>query len=447
MRVLEAAAQLGGGTRTEELTLPGFRHDVCSAVHPMALASPFLRSLSLEEHGLELLHPDVPLAHPLDGGRAAVLHRSLDRTAAELDGADGGAYRRLMAPLVEHWEPITADILAGPVWRIPRHPVETGRFGLVGLQSVTRLERRFGSDEGKALLAGCGAHAMQPLEGPATGAFALTLLMHGHSVGWPIAAGGSAAIAASMASLLRSLGGEIETDREVTSLRDVGDARAVLFDISPSLVERICGRSLPERFRRRLRDFRHGPGVFKVDYALSEPVPWTAEPCRRAGTVHIGGTAAEIAIAERDVAAGRVAERPYVLVSQPSLVDPSRAPAGKHTLWAYCHVPNGSAADMTAAIERQLERFAPGFGDVVLARSTINAVEMAAHDASFVGGDINSGAADLRGVIQRPSLRWNPATTPHRRILLCGASTPPGGGVHGMCGYNAARAALRGVLA
>jgi phytoene dehydrogenase-like protein len=445
VRVLEAAETIGGGTRTEQLTLPGYLHDTCSAIHPLALASPFLRSLPLAEHGLEFAQPEVALAHPLDGGRAAVLLQSLDATAAGL-GEDEAGYRRLMAPLAREWRAIMDDILR-PVPRVPRHPLATGRFGVAGLLPAQRLaRRRLHSEEGQALLAGCAAHSMQPLRAPGTGAFALMLAMCGHAVGWPAAVGGSQTIANALASLLRTLGGEVETGREVRSLADVRGARAVLFDVPPRLVERISGGALPERFRRTLRRFRYGPGVFKIDYALTEPVPWASDACRRAGTVHLGGTLSEVAASEAEVGAGRIPARPFVLVAQQSLVDTSRAPAGGHTLWAYCHVPNGSDIDMAEAIGRQIERFAPGFRDVVAARHTMTAREVEAHNPSFVGGDINSGAASLWQLLRRPSLRPSPYTTPNPRLVLCGASTPPGGGVHGMCGHLAARAALHGVL-
>ena len=371
VRVLEGAATIGGGTRTEELTLPGYLHDVCSGIHPLAVASPFLRSLPLAEHGLRLLHPDLPLAHPLDGGRAAALHRSLDLTARGL-GADGAAYRRLMAPLVAGWQPLLADVLGPP--RLPRHPLLTGRFAVDAVRPVDRLARaRFRGEAARALLAGCGAHSMLPLSAAGTSAFALGLGLLGHAAGWPVAAGGSRAITDAMASLLRSLGGEIETGRPVASLADAGPARAVLLDVGPGALAAIAGDRLPARYRRALARFRHGPGAFKIDYALSEPVPWAAEEARRAGTVHVGGTLSEIAAAEADVAARRHPARPFVLVGQQSLADPGRAPAGRHTLWAYCHVPSGSDRDMTAAVEGQIERFAPGFRDVVLARRATGA--------------------------------------------------------------------------
>jgi phytoene dehydrogenase-like protein len=446
VRVLEAADTIGGGTRSERLTLPGFLHDTCSAIHPLGVGSPVLRDMPLAERGLEFLHPEVALAHPLDGGRAGAVYRSLEQTADAL-GRDGNAYRRLMAPMVAGWEGIVADTMMRPVPRPPRHPRATVRFGLQGLWPAARLaRRRFGGDEARALLGGCAAHSMQPLEHPGTGSFGLVLAMLAHAVGWPVARGGSQAIAESMAAYLRSLGGVIETGCEVRGLAELAGARAVLFDISPRLVERICGDALPRRYRRALRGFRYGPGIFKIDYALSGPVPWAADECRRAGTVHVGGTLEQIAQAESEVASGRPAERPFVLVAQQSLIDDSRSPRGQHTLWAYCHVPNGSEADMSEAIEAQIERFAPGFRDVVLARHTTSARAVEAHNPSFVGGDINSGAADLRQLLRRPSLRWTPQTTPNPRVFLCGASTPPGGGVHGICGYAAALAALRGAL-
>jgi phytoene dehydrogenase-like protein len=445
VRVLEAAPEIGGGTRTQELTLPGFRHDVCSAIHPLALASPALRTLPLEAHGLRFIQPDLQLAHPLDGGRAAALHRLVDETAAAL-GADARAYRRLFRPLARDWPQLMQDLLGPPV-HPPRHPLASGRFGLLAIRSAAGLARsRFDTEEARALVAGNAAHAMQPLESRGTGAFALMLQLLGHGVGWPIAEGGSAAITGAMASLLESLGGEIATDAPVRSLADVEGARAVLFDVTPRALLEIAGDALPGRYTRALRSFRYGPGVFKLDYALSDPVPWAAEEPRRAGTVHVGGTLAEISASEAEVARGVHPRRPYVLVAQQSLFDASRAPEGKHTLWAYCHVPNGSDVDMTEAIEGQLERFAPGFRDTVLARHAMGPAAMEAHNANYVGGDINGGAADLRQLLARPALRPVPYTTPSPRLFLCSSSTPPGGGVHGMCGWLAARAALRGIL-
>ena len=442
--VLEAAATIGGGTRTAELTLPGFRHDVCSAIHPLALASPFLRSLPLGEHGLAFAHPDIPLAHPLDDGTAVALQRSVDETAEGL-GPDADAYRRLFEPLIRDWEALAEDLL-GPL-RIPRHPVADARFARAGLRSATGLAgARFTGVRARALLAGNAAHSMRPLESRTTAGFGLALMLFGHAVGWPAAIGGSQAITDAMASLLRSLGGEIETGREVRSLADVRGARAVLFDLGPSQILAIAGSGLPARYRTALARYRHGPGVFKLDYALEGPVPWTAPECRQAGTLHLGGSLEEIAGAEADVARGRHAARPYVLVAQQSLFDGTRAPGDAHTLWAYCHVPNGSALDARAAIESQIERFAPGFRDLVRARSAMGPGELQAYNANYAGGDINGGAADLRQLWARPAARRVPYATPDPRLFVCSSSTPPGGGVHAMCGWHAAQAALRGVL-
>ncbi len=442
--VLEAAATIGGGTRTAELTLPGFRHDVCSAIHPLALASPFLRTLPLREHGLEFVHPEIPLAHPLDDGTAVALHRSIDETAAGL-GDDGEAYRRLLQPLAGDWEALAGDLL-GPL-RLPRHPVADARFARAGLRSATGLARsRFAGARARALLAGSAAHSMRPLESPTTAGFGLALMLFGHAVGWPAAVGGSQAITDAMASLLRSLGGEIETGREVRTLGDVRGARAVLFDLGPRQILAIAGSGLPPRYRRSLARYRHGPGVFKLDYALDGPVPWTAPECRRAGTLHLGGSLEDVARAEAEVARGRHAARPYVLVAQQSLFDPTRAPSGAHTLWAYCHVPNGSTLDARAAIERQIERFAPGFRALIRTGSAIGPAELQAYNANYAGGDINGGAADLRQLWARPAARRVPYATPDPRLFVCSSSTPPGGGVHAMCGWHAAQAALRGVL-
>jgi phytoene dehydrogenase-like protein len=443
--VLEAAPTIGGGTRTEELTQPGFRHDVCSAIHPLVVGSPFLRGLPLREHGLELVHPEVPLAHPLDDGSAVVLHRSVAETADGL-GDDARAYRRLMGPLAGAWKELVGDLL-GPPLRPPRHPVPAARFGVSALRSATGLAgSRFSGERARALLAGNAAHAMRSIDGRATAAFGLMLLLLGHGVGWPAAAGGSQTIADAMASLLRSLGGEIETESEVRSLDELRGARSVLFDVTPRQILAIAGDALPIRYRRALARYRYGPGVFKLDYALDGPVPWTAEACRGAGTVHVGGPLEEIAAAENEVERGGHPQRPFVLVAQQSVFDPTRAPSGSHTLWAYCHVPNGSNVDMTAAIEQQIERFAPGFRDVVRARTAMGPADVQAHNANYIGGDINGGLADLRQILFRPSARPNPYTTPNPRLFICSSSTPPGGGVHGMCGWHAARAALGGVL-
>jgi phytoene dehydrogenase-like protein len=444
VRVLEAAPAIGGGARTEELTLRGFRHDVCSAIHPLSLGSPFLRTLPLAQHGLEFVHPEIPLAHPLDDGSAVALYRSLDATADDL-GVDAGAYRALLRPLVDDAGGLIDD-LVGPL-RLPKHPLAAARFGIPGLRSARGLARsRFAGERARALLAGNAAHSMQPLGHPATAAFGLMLMLLGHGVGWPAAVGGSQAIADSMASLLRSLGGEVETSTEVRSLDQLASARCVLFDLTPRQVLRITGHALPLRYRRSLARFRHGPGVFKLDHALDGPVPWTAEPCRRAGTVHLGGSFDEIAVAEDEVGRGAHPRRPYVLVAQQSVFDATRAPSGAHTLWAYCHVPNGSSTDMTQAIEDQIERFAPGFRERILARHAMGPRELQARNANYIGGDINGGAATLRQLWARPAVRLVPYSTPDPRLFICSSSTPPGGGVHGMCGFYAARAALRGIL-
>ncbi|MDX6597326.1 MAG: hypothetical protein QOE87_1213 [Gaiellales bacterium] len=442
--VLEAAATIGGGTRTAELTLPGFRHDVCSAIHPLALASPFLRRLPLEEHGLQFAHPEIPLAHPLDDGTAVALHRSVEETAAGL-GSDADAYRELMAPLARRWKALAGDLL-GPL-RVPRHPVADARFARDGFRSAAGLARaRFTGMRAQALFAGSAAHAMRPLESLTTASFGLMLQLLGHAVGWPSAVGGSQAITAAMASLLRSLGGEIQTGREVRSLGELSGARAVLLDLTPRQILAVAGPGLPPRYRRALGRYRYGPGVFKLDYALAAPAPWSAPECRRAGTVHLGGRLEEIAEAEREVAQGRHATRPFVVVAQQSLFDPTRAPSGAHTLWAYCHVPNGSELDVREAIESQIERRAPGFRNLIRSCHAMGPADLQAYDANYVGGDINGGAADLRQLLARPVARRVPYTTPDPRLFVCSSSTPPGGGVHAMCGWHAARAALRGVL-
>jgi phytoene dehydrogenase-like protein len=438
--VIEGADTPGGGCRTEELTLPGFQHDVCSSVHPLAAASPFFLGTDLAARGVTLRFPKVAFAHPLDGGRAAAVAGSVDETAGGL-GADGRAYRRLLAPLVRETPLTLPDILA-PLRSVPGHPVAMARFGLDGLQPATLLARRFKTEEAQALLAGVAAHSMLPLSAPLTSAFALLLTMAAHTVGWPVVEGGSARITDAMIEELTSLGGRVETGRWVESLDALPPARAVLLDVTPRQLAAIAGDRLPGWHRRALERFRYGPGVCKVDWALSGPVPWAAAACREAGTVHLGGTLAEVARSEADANAGRLAERPYCIVTQPGVVDSSRAPAGCHTLWGYCHVPSGSEADASGLIEAQIERFAPGFRDLVLAKAVRTAAEMERHNPNYVGGDINSGAGTLRQTFFRPTSRWNPYRTALPGVYLCSASTPPGGGVHGMCGQGAARAAL-----
>jgi phytoene dehydrogenase-like protein len=437
VRVLEAAETIGGGSRSAELTLPGFVHDICSAVHPHPLASPFLRELPLDEHGLELVQPELALAHPLDDGTAVAFDRSIDVTAASIGGADGAAYRKLMEPLVRDADKLLPAIL-GPL-RPTRHPLALSRFGLLGLRSAEGLAKRFEGPRARALIAGNAAHSMLHLDASPTGAVALVLMLTGHAVGWPVARGGSQAVADALASIARSHGAEIVTGHRVERVDELDDAGVVLFDLTPRQIVAIAGHRLPARYRNALERYRYGPGVFKLDWALDGPIPWTAPECLRAGTVHLGGTFEEIAASER----GDGGQRPYVLLSQPTVCDPSRAPAGKHVGWAYCHVPAGSTTDMTAAIEGQVERFAPGFSERILARASMNAAEMEAYNPNYVGGDINGGLMDLRQLFTRPVARPVPYTTPDERLFICSSATPPGGGVHGMCGYFAAKAALR----
>ncbi len=443
--VYEANDQIGGGTRSAALTLPGFVHDVCSAFHPLALASPFFRELRLGEHGLRFIHPSAPLAHPLDDGSAVVLERSLDETARVL-GRDGDAYAALLRPFVASSEQLFEDVL-GPAVHAPRDPLLLVRFGLVAMRSSRSLADRFRDERTRALIAGIAAHSFLPLEHPFTAAFALVLATGAHAVGWPIARGGSGEIARALGSYLRALGGTVITGRRVQHLTDVPTARAYLFDTSPAQLELIAGDRLSAGYRRSLRRYRRGPGVFKIDYAIDGPVPWRATECQRAGTVHVGGTFDEISASERAVWRGEHAERPFVLVGQQSLFDDTRAPAGKHTLWAYCHVPNGSTMDMTARIEAQLERFAPGFGERVLARHVAAPADIERSNANDHGGDISNGSHAGLQLLMRPRIAIDPYATSARDMYLCSAATPPGGGVHGMCGYHAARSALRRALA
>ena len=439
--VYEANHDIGGGTRSAELTLPGFIHDVCSAFHPMAVASPFFRTLPLEEHGLHWVHPGAPLAHPLDDGTAVMLHKSVDITAHGL-GEDGRAYRGLMSPFIETGPDLYGEALA-PIVHFPRHPFLLARFGLTAIFSARAMVRRFRGERAPALLAGIAAHAFLPLEHPLSASAALLLGSAGHAVGWPVARRGSASIAKALASYLASLGGVVIADRRVQQLSDLPDARAYLFDTSPATLEFVAADRLSPSFRRSLRRHRRGPGVFKLDYALDGPVPWRAAECLRAGTVHLGGTFDEIAAGEREVWNGSHPERPFVLVGQQSLFDDTRAPAGKQTLWAYCHVPNGSTVDMTARIEAQLERFAPGFRERVLKRVVTTPADIERENQNDAGGDIGGGTNAGLQLLFRPRIALDPYATSARDITLCSASTPPGGGVHGMCGYHGARSALR----
>jgi phytoene dehydrogenase-like protein len=440
--VIEAADGVGGGARTAELTLPGYRHDVCSSIHPMGIASPYFRSLPLEEYGLEWIHPTVPLAHPLHDGSAAVLDRSVD-VSAETLGEDAAAYRKVMEPLLRNAEALAYGFL-GPVVRIPRNPFAMARLGLYAMRPATKLAQSlFKGERARGLFAGNAAHTLIPLETLPTGAVALVFMLLAHAYGWPLPRGGSHAITDALARYLWSIGGRIQTSRRVTAFRELPPARAYLFDLSPRRLLDIAGDQLSPAYRRRLDRVRYGAGVFKIDWALDGPIPWKAQGCSGAGTVHCGGTLEEIAAGEAAIARGEHPARPWVIVAQQSLFDDSRAPAGKHTGWAYCHVPNGSTVDMTDVIENQMERFAPGFRDLVLARSVRTAADLEAYNANYVGGDIAMGQADIRQIIGRPVLRLSPYSTPHPGIFLCSSSTPPGPGVHGMCGYYAARAALR----
>ena len=440
--VYESHATVGGGMRSAELTLPGFIHDICSTVQGTSTASPFFRELDLARFGVEFVDPPAPLAHPLDGGRAAVLERSVDATADGL-GADGAAYRRLMGPLVRDAEAIM-DLVLAPIFRVPRHPLAAARFGLPALRSAVGLAAgRFRGDEARALLTGVSAHSMLRLDRPLTASFGLVLAITAHAYGWPVVRGGTQRLADALADELRALGGEIVTGHPVTSLEELPPARAVLFDTSPRALSAIAGDRLPAGYRRRLDGFRYGPGIVKVDWALSAPIPWQAAGAARAGTIHVGGSMDEIRASEAEVSHGRHPERPFVLVVQGSRFDPSRSPDGQHTGWAYCHVPSGSSFDMTDRIEAQVERFAPGFRDTILARSVRLPADIEADNPNYIGGDINGGIQDLRQLFTRPVARLDPYSTPTRGIYLCSSSTPPGGGVHGMCGVWAARSALR----
>jgi phytoene dehydrogenase-like protein len=420
------------------LTLPGFRHDVCSAIHPLAVASPFFRSLELE---LDLIEPPAAVAHPLDDGTAAIARRSLAETAACL-GNDGDAYRRLLEPLVTGWDELEGEVLK-PIAHVPRHPLALARFGLAALRPAKRLaEARFETEAARALFAGAAAHSVLRLEQPASATFGLVLLVLAHISGWPFPRGGSQAIADALSTRLRSLGGEIETGNYISSLRELPSSALVLCDVTPRQLLAIAGDVLPDGYRRRLERWRYGPGAFKLDYALDGPIPWRAPEVAEAGTVHLGGTLDEIANSERAAWEGRHAERPFVLLAQQSLFDETRAPSGKHTAWAYCHVPNGSTFDMSERVEAQIERHAPGFRDRVLARASRNTRDLERENANLVGGDISGGANTLRQLLARPVPRRIPYSTPLPWLYLCSASTPPGGGVHGMCGHLAARAAL-----
>jgi phytoene dehydrogenase-like protein len=436
--VFEAKGTVGGGARTEELTLPGFRHDPCSAAHPLGINSPAFRALPLERYGLQWLHAPLPMAHPFPDGSAAVLSRSVGETAASFGARDAGAYRRLVAPFLPRWDTLARDFMSLPLTALPRDPVTLARFGLAGLPPSTWLMRRFRDERAKTLFAGLVAHVMAPLDGFATGAIGLVFALAAHARGWPVARGGSQAISDALAAYLKDLGGTVHTDYEVKRLDDLPPARAYVFDTSPTALARIAG--LGNHYAR----FRYGPGVFKIDYALDGPVPWTAEAPRTAGTVQIGADSAEIGAALNAASReGRAPDAPFLITTQPSVADPTRAPEGKHVFWAYGHVPNGWTGDLTDAVERQLERFAPGFRDRVLARATAGPPQLAERNANYVGGDIASGAASGLQLLLRPKLSLFPYATPHPAVYICSSATPPGPGVHGMSGHNAAKAVWR----
>ncbi len=439
--VLEAADEIGGGTRTSALTMPGFSHDVCSTVHPLAISSPFFRRLPLKKHGLEWIQPPSEFAHPLDDGTAVLLNRSVEETAAGL-GEDAEAYQKLMKPLTSRAEELIGEVMQ-PLLRFPKHPLLLARFGFSAIQSAQKLAKtRFHGARARALFAGVAAHSMIPLSWPGSSAIGLILGVAGHLRGWPIPRGGSRSISQALASYLRALGGEIQTGVRVKSLEELPSSRWTFLDVTPKQLAEIGSARLSESQKQRLSRFQYGMGVYKMDFALSGPIPWLAPECARAATVHLGGTLAEIAQSERDAQEGCVSEKPFTLLAQPSLFDASRAPDGQHVAWAYCHVPNGSASEMSIAIENQIERFAPGFRARILARSILRPADLERYNPNYIGGDISGGAMNLMQALFRPRLSLSPYTTPIENVFLCSSSTPPGPGVHGMCGYLAARSVL-----
>ena len=438
--VLEAKPTIGGGLRSAELTLPGFVHDICSAIHPLAVGSPFFKKLPLADFGLEFITPPIATAHPFDDGTAALLTGSVNETARLL-GTDAHTYQNLLSPLVRDWPELASDIL-GPL-RFPKNPLALARFGLDALPPVAHLAKRFQTQSARGLLAGMAAHSIQPLTNLATSAIALVLLAVGHVHGWPIPKGGSQTIADALAGYYRSIGGQIETEQAVRSLGDLPPSRVVLFDLTPRQLLQILGEKLSSLYRWQLERYRYGPGVFKIDWALDGPIPFTNPDVCRAGTVHLGNTLEEITAAEQATYAGQHPDRPFVLLAQQSQFDTTRAPTGKHTVWAYCHVPNGSTVDMTRAIEQQVERFAPGFRDRILDRHTMNTAQIEAYNPNYVGGDINGGIIDIGQLYTRPAITLSPYRMGTPGLFICSSATPPGGGVHGMCGYHAARVALR----
>lgn len=439
----EAKDTIGGGLRTKELTLPGFKHDVCSAIHPLAAGSPFFQQLPLYKYGLEYVYPNIPAAHPFDGGRAVALKRSLQETAQAL-GKDEKKYTKLIRPLLRDWPHLASDVL-GPL-KFPNNPVAFAKFGMKALTSASFLSKFFSTKEARGLWAGMAAHSMQPLSNIATSAIALVLMTTGHAGGWPMVKGGSQSVADALAAYFISLGGKIETNFDVQSVNQLPTAEVILFDVTPKQLLKIAGQKFSSIYKWQLNRYRYGMGVFKIDWALDAPIPFTAADCRQAGTIHLGNTFAEIAASELQTSKGKIAEKPFVLLAQQSLFDASRSPQGKHTAWAYCHVPNGSKANMTDAIEKQVERFAPGFRDTILAKHTMNTFEVQSYNPNYIGGDINGGVIDITQLFTRPAIQVSPYRTSAKGLYICSSSTPPGGGVHGMCGYYAAKKALRDVF-
>jgi phytoene dehydrogenase-like protein len=441
--LIEGKKEIGGGLFTQELTLPGFLHDTCSAIHPMAAGSPFFNTLPLYEHGLQFAYSPIAAAHPFDGGTAAVLKGSVEETASLL-GKDKEVYKRLLNEVLTDWPQIRSDVL-GPL-HFPKQPFAMARFGLKALSSALQLSRRFTTKEAKGLWAGMAAHSIQPLSNYTTSAIGLVLMAVGHLQGWPIPLGGSHSIAKALASYFVSIGGKIQTDFYIKNLQQLPSAHAVLFDVTPKQILQIAGHNFSSFYQWQLKRYRYGMGVFKIDWALDDAIPFAAEECHNAGTIHIGNTIEEIAAGEKEAANGKHPERPFVLLAQQSLFDASRAPKGKHTAWAYCHVPNGSTMDMTERIEKQIERFAPGFRDRIIARHTMNTAQLEEHNPNYIGGDINGGIIDIGQLFTRPALRYSPYRTSAKGIYMCSSSTPPGGGVHGMCGYHAAKRALKDIF-
>lgn len=441
VKIFEAKDTIGGGMRTKELTLPGFKHDVCSTIYPVTVGSPFLKTLPLEDFALEWIYPEYPLAHPMDNEPAAVMYKSIDKTAAGL-GEDGEAYKKLVASFTEHWDELSSQLFR-PLLNIPSTPLLMAQFGLKAIPSATFIANRFKTKRAKALFAGLAGHSILPLDTLATSSFGLMLAVAGHVVNWPMAKGGGQQIAEAMACYFKSMGGDIETNHKVLSTNDLPDTSVLLFDTSPKQVLNIAGDALPGSYTRKLRRFKHGPGVFKMDIALDGPIPWKDERCIKAGTIHLGGTFEEIARSEKMMSRGRHSPTPFVLLAQQSMFDSTRAPEGKHTVWAYCHVPNGSTVDMSEPILNQIERFAPGFRQRILKTHTMNTRQMQAYNPNYIGGDIIGGKQSLSQMIQRPAGLFDPYHIPNTDMFICSSSTPPGGGVHGMCGYHAAQSALR----